>query len=70
VTISLRVLERLGVAPVARTLMAHDGRPLIIEHFDIDALGVPAYGIEDICCLLGCNRTPSRSTSFTPESMA
>jgi hypothetical protein len=67
---SMRVLDRLGVAPVARTQMARDGRALIIERFGIDALGVPAYGVEDICCLLGCNGTPPGSRSFTPESMA
>jgi serine/threonine-protein kinase HipA len=50
---SMRVLERLGVAPVARTQMSDDGRALVVERFDVDATGLPAYGVEDMCGLLG-----------------
>lgn len=50
---SMRVLERLHVAPVAKTRMSNDGRVLIIDRFDVNANGVPIYGLEDACSLLG-----------------
>jgi serine/threonine-protein kinase HipA len=50
---SMRVLERLNVAPVARTRMSVDGRVLIVDRFDVDAKGVPTFGLEDACSLLG-----------------
>lgn len=50
---SLRVLERLNVVPVARTRMSEDGQVLVVDRFDIDAQGNPAYGVEDACSLLG-----------------
>lgn len=50
---SMRVLERLNVAPVARTRMSADGRVLVVDRFDVDANGTPTFGIEDACSLLG-----------------
>jgi len=50
---SMRVLERLGVIPVARTRMSSDGRVLIVDRFDIDEHGVPVRGVEDACGLIG-----------------
>lgn len=50
---SMRVLERLNVANVAKTRMSADGRLLIVDRFDVDANGVPTYGLEDACSLLG-----------------
>lgn len=50
---SMRVLERLNVAPVARTRMSDDGRVLVVERFDVDEHGVPTHGLEDACGLLG-----------------
>ncbi|MDE1184099.1 type II toxin-antitoxin system HipA family toxin [Paraburkholderia sp.] len=50
---SMRVLERLDAAPVARTQMSDDGRALVVERFDVDGYGLPAYGVEDMCGLLG-----------------
>jgi serine/threonine-protein kinase HipA len=50
---SMRVLERLGVAPVARTRMSDDGRVLIVDRFDVDENGLPVCGLEDACGLLG-----------------
>ncbi|MCC8405443.1 type II toxin-antitoxin system HipA family toxin [Paraburkholderia sp. MMS20-SJTN17] len=64
---SMRVLERLGVAPVARTQMSDDGRALIVERFDVDAQGVPAYGVEDLCGLLGL--PPHEKYNSTSEKM-
>jgi serine/threonine-protein kinase HipA len=64
---SMRVLERLGVAPVARTQMSDDGRALIVERFDVDAEGLPAYGVEDMCGLLGL--PPHEKYNSTSEKM-
>jgi serine/threonine-protein kinase HipA len=50
---SMRVLERLDVAAVAKTRMSADGRVLIVDRFDVDDKGMPAYGLEDACSLLG-----------------
>lgn len=50
---SMRVLERIDVAAVARTRMSQDGRLLIVDRFDVDAQGIPVYGVEDLCSLLG-----------------
>ncbi len=50
---SMRVLERLGVVPVARTRMSDDGRVLVVERFDVDGHGTPTHGLEDACGLLG-----------------
>ena len=64
---SMRVLERLGVAPVARTQMSDDGRALIVERFDVDAEGLPTYGVEDMCGLLGL--PPHEKYNSTSEKM-
>ena len=64
---SMRVLERLGVARVARTQMSDDGRALIVERFDVDAQGLPAYGVEDMCGLLGL--PPHEKYNSTSEKM-
>ena len=50
---SLRVLARLGVVPVVKTQMSRDGRVLVVDRFDVDAHGLPFYGLEDACGLLG-----------------
>jgi serine/threonine-protein kinase HipA len=50
---TLRVLERLQVVPVARSRMSDDGRVLVVDRFDVDAQGLPLYGLEDACGLLG-----------------
>jgi serine/threonine-protein kinase HipA len=50
---AMRVLARLNVAAVANTRMSDDGRVLIVDRFDVDARGVPLYGLEDMCGLLG-----------------
>ncbi|MGF6509617.1 type II toxin-antitoxin system HipA family toxin [Paraburkholderia sp. 32] len=64
---SMRVLERLGVAHVARTRMSDDGRALVVERFDVDAQGLPAYGVEDLCGLLGL--PPHEKYNSTSEKM-
>ncbi len=64
---SMRVLERLDVAKVARTQMSDDGRALIVERFDVDADGLPAYGVEDMCGLLGL--PPHEKYNSTTEKM-
>jgi serine/threonine-protein kinase HipA len=50
---SMRVLARLNVVPVAKTRMSDDGRVLVVDRFDVDAKGVPTFGVEDACSLLG-----------------
>ena len=50
---TLRVLERLNVVPVASCRMSEDGRVLVVDRFDVDKNGVPFYGLEDACGLLG-----------------
>ncbi|HTJ94146.1 MAG TPA: HipA domain-containing protein, partial [Pararobbsia sp.] len=50
---SMRVLARLNVARVANTTMSDDGRVLIVDRFDVDEAGRPAFGVEDACSLLG-----------------
>jgi serine/threonine-protein kinase HipA len=50
---SMRVLERLNVVPVAKTRMSTDGRVLVVDRFDVDARGIPTFGLEDACSLLG-----------------
>ncbi|QGZ65606.1 type II toxin-antitoxin system HipA family toxin [Paraburkholderia acidisoli] len=50
---SMQVLARLGVARVANTTMSDDGRVLVVDRFDVDANGQPAFGVEDACSLLG-----------------
>lgn len=50
---SMRVLERMNVVPVAKTRMSDDGNILIVDRFDIDESGAPAFGVEDACSLLG-----------------
>lgn len=50
---SMRVLERVNAAPVARTRMSDDGRVLAVERFDIDSHDTASHGVEDACGLLG-----------------
>ncbi|HEY3597401.1 MAG TPA: type II toxin-antitoxin system HipA family toxin [Paraburkholderia sp.] len=64
---SMRVLERLGVAPVARTQMSDDGRALVVERFDVDEQGFPVCGVEDMCGLLGL--PPHEKYNSTTEKM-
>lgn len=49
----MRVLERLNVVPVATCQMSEDGRVLVVDRFDVDERGIPRYGLEDACGLLG-----------------
>lgn len=50
---SMRVLARLNVVPVATCRMSEDGKVLVVDRFDVDENGVPRYGMEDACGLLG-----------------
>lgn len=50
---TMRVLERLNVVPVATCRMSEDGRVLVVDRFDVDEQGIPRYGLEDACGLLG-----------------
>lgn len=50
---SMRLIERIGAFPVAKTTLSNDGRVLLVERFDVDENGVPVCGVEDLCGLLG-----------------
>lgn len=50
---TMRVLERLQVVPVAKCQMSSDGRVLVVDRFDVDTQGLPCFGLEDACGLLG-----------------
>jgi serine/threonine-protein kinase HipA len=50
---SMRLIERVGAFPVAKTIMSDDGRVLLVERFDVDKNGIPVRGVEDLCGLLG-----------------
>lgn len=50
---AMRVLERLNVVPVAKSRVSDDGNVLVVDRFDTDENGVPAFGVEDACGLLG-----------------
>jgi len=50
---TMRVLDRLRVTPVARSIMSDDGKVLLVERFDVDERGNPVSGLEDACGLLG-----------------
>jgi serine/threonine-protein kinase HipA len=64
---SMRVLENVGVIPVARTQMSDDGRALVVERFDVDEQGIPIFGVEDMCGLLGL--PPHEKYNSTTEKM-
>jgi serine/threonine-protein kinase HipA len=62
---TLRVLRRLNVVPVVNAQMSADGRVLVVDRFDVDATGQPAFGVEDACSLLGL--PPHEKYSATTE---
>lgn len=64
---SMRVLEQLKVANVARTRMSEDGKVLVVERFDVDEHGIPTHGLEDSCSLLGL--PPHEKYATTTEKM-
>ena len=64
---SMRLIERIGRFPVAKTRMSDDGRVLLVERFDVDESGVPVRGVEDMCGLLGL--PPSEKYTSTTEQV-
>ena len=56
------------VMPAARTDISLDGRALIVHRFDVDERGVPHWGMEDFCALLGLR--PAAKYETTWERMA
>ncbi len=61
---AMQVLARLKVVPVATTRMSDDGRVLIVDRFDVDEAGLPTYGLEDACSLLGLPPNEKYATSM------
>lgn len=41
------------VLPTARTAISQDGQALVVDRFDVDGDGLPKWGMEDFCALLG-----------------
>lgn len=64
---SMRLIERIGEFPVAKTTMSDDGRALIVERFDVDENGIPVRGVEDLCGLLGM--PPNEKYSASTEQV-
>ncbi len=62
---TLRVLRRLNVVPVVNARMSEDGRLLVVDRYDVDAAGLPVFGVEDACSLLGL--PPHEKYSATTE---
>ncbi|SFW41683.1 type II toxin-antitoxin system HipA family toxin [Luteibacter sp. UNCMF366Tsu5.1] len=56
------------VMPSARTDISLDGQALIVHRFDVDESGVPHWGMEDFCALLGLR--PSAKYETTWERIA
>lgn len=56
------------VLPTAHTEVSEDGRVLVVKRFDIDENGLPHYGFEDFCSLLGLR--PSGKYDTTWERIA
>ena len=63
--LDVHVLGRLNVVPVVNAQMSADGRVLVVDRFDVDATGQPAFGVEDACSLLGL--PPHEKYSATTE---
>lgn len=56
------------VMPTARTEISRDGQALIVHRFDVDQQGVPYWGMEDFCALLGLR--PANKYETTWERIA
>lgn len=41
------------VIPTATTAISQDGQALVVDRFDVDEEGLPKWGMEDFCALLG-----------------
>lgn len=56
------------VMPTAKTEISRDGQALIVHRFDVDEQGVPYWGMEDFCALLGLR--PANKYETTWERIA
>ena len=52
------------VMPTARTEISRDGQALIVHRFDVDEHGVPHWGMEDFCALLGLRPAAKYETTW------
>ena len=52
------------VVPTAQTEVSQDGQALVVQRFDVDETGQPAYGLEDFCTLLGMRPAAKYETTW------
>jgi serine/threonine-protein kinase HipA len=52
------------VMPTARTEVSDDGQALVVHRFDVDEQGLPHWGMEDFCSLLGLRPAAKYDTTW------
>jgi serine/threonine-protein kinase HipA len=52
------------VLPAAKTELSADGQALVVHRFDVDDRGLPKFGLEDFCVLLGMRPTSKYDASW------
>jgi serine/threonine-protein kinase HipA len=52
------------VLPAARTEISNDGKALVVHRFDVSDEGLPQYGMEDFCALLGLRPASKYDTTW------
>src|SRR5208283_4879231 len=52
------------VLPTARTEVSRDGNALVVYRFDVDGAGLPHWGMEDFCALLGLRPAAKYETTW------
>ncbi|HET9122528.1 MAG TPA: type II toxin-antitoxin system HipA family toxin, partial [Acidiferrobacteraceae bacterium] len=52
------------VMPAAKVEVSLDGRALVVDRFDVDENGLPHWGMEDFCALLGLRPSAKYETTW------
>ena len=52
------------VMPTAKTEVSSDGQALVVHRFDLDGKGLPHWGMEDFCALLGLRPAAKYDTTW------
>ena len=58
------------VMPTAKTEISDDGQALVVHRFDVDKKGLPHWGMEDFCSLLGLRPAAKYDTTWERISRA
>lgn len=58
------------VMPTAKTEVSDDGQALVVHRFDVNAQGLPHWGMEDFCSLLGLRPAAKYDTTWERISRA